>query len=236
MSVLAHEGGDYPVLYRTYNVPSGSGYRTGFIARPDATGQFPAVVIVAPGDGMTSTAKSLAWQLARRGFSLVAVDPSDGDYEARSDREMLVATSEAMGFVLSEEAVAPGRVGLWGLGPGGRVALIAAAEQSEVAAVVVAEAPLSGDADREHQISEVLARLQTPVLGLYGRNDPDIRTDDVDAAQSLAVHSQWIVYEEVGRGFLDPDNDGYHPGAAYDALVRAAQLFGVALPPAVLAA
>ncbi|MFQ5967470.1 MAG: dienelactone hydrolase family protein [Acidimicrobiia bacterium] len=236
MSVLAHEGGEFPVLYRTYNVPSGSGYRRGFVSRPDATGQFPAVVILAPTEGITSQAKSIAWQLARRGFSLVAIDPSDGDYSEATDRQMLGAVADAIEFVLSEETVAPGRVGLWGLGPGGRLALIAAAERSDIAAVVVAEAPLRGDPDRDYEISMVLPRLQIPVLGLYGREDPNISTDDVDAAQAAVAHSQWIIYEDVGAAFLDPDDDGYHPGAEYDSVVRATQLFGVALPPAVLAA
>ncbi len=232
MSVLSHEGGDYPVLYRTFNVPTGSGYRRGFVARPDAAGRFPAVVVLASAEGVTSQPKSIAWQLARRGFSVVVIDPSGGDYQAASDKAMLAAVRDATGFALSEESVAPGRVGLWGLGEGGRVALIASIEIADVGVVVVNEASLRGDDGREFNVRELLAKIEVPVLGLYAADDPRVTPEEVDEAQATVSQGRWILYEGVAGDFLDPDADSYHPGAAYDALVRASQLLGAVLPPA----
>ena len=61
-------------MYGTFRVPVGSGYRPGYLARPDEAGRFP-VVLAFPGlGGLRSYQKELCRRLARRGFACLAVD------------------------------------------------------------------------------------------------------------------------------------------------------------------
>ena len=235
VSVLPHEGGPFPVLYRTFGVPLGSGYRQGFISRPDKIGRFPAVVAVSPSAGIASYVKGVSWQLARKGFAVTAVNPVSRA-GGSPGREALAAVGDAIDFVLSEETTSQGRIGLWGFEEGGRYAAAATFKRMEVGAVVVSETPLSGDDDPDFRLLDWAARVTVPLLGLYGREDDRIPTELVDEAQAASPNGQWIVYEGVGHGFLDEDGDGYHRGAAHDAVARAAQLFAAALPQAQLAA
>jgi dienelactone hydrolase len=240
VTVFPHEG-EYPVLYSSYGIPAGSSYRTGFVTRPDRSGQFPGVLVIPPPAGVTSHVKTLSWMLARRGFAVVAIDPYRGPaddpparYSATSDRTVLKDLGDAISFVLSEDTdwFIPERVGLWGIDVGGRFAVLRAVSDPHVGAVAVSYTPLKGDDDRGRSVGEVLERLVVPVLGLYGKDDPRIPVADVDEAQTVNAAGQWIVYEGVGHDFLDEDSDGYHGGAAGDAVARVTRLFETYLPRA----
>ena len=55
VAVLPHEG-TFSILYGTFPVPIGSGYRPGYLARPDEAGRFP-VVFVLPGVGASKATR-----------------------------------------------------------------------------------------------------------------------------------------------------------------------------------
>jgi carboxymethylenebutenolidase len=240
VAVLPHEG-TYSIMYGPFGVPVGAGYRPGYLARPDRSGRFPAVVIVPDIDGLTSFEKDLCRSFARHGLAALAIDmyrERHGDavdrYQALSDRTALTDLDEVHEFLASEDVdwCHPDALGLLGLDVGGRFALAMAANRAWVRAVAVCYTPLTGDESREIQVAGLLDHLPVPVLGLYGAEDDLIDPASVDEAQRRNATGQWLLYSGAGHGFLDIDGDAYDPAAAADAAVRLTQFFGQALPAA----
>lgn len=242
MAVLPHEG-TYPVMYGTFSVPVGTGYRRGYLARPDKAGAFPVVLMLPDVDGLGSPEKDLARRMARNGLATLAVDiyeerPRSREeglalYATLSDRQVLRLVDEAFEFLSSDDIdwAHTSRIGLLGLEVGGRFALLKAATHPWVGSVCVLSTPLVGDEERTRPVMPVLEHISVPVLGLYGDSDPDIPPEVVDEAQTRNAHGQWLLYQEAGHGFYDVDSPDYHPGAAEDAVARLISFFQQTLPP-----
>jgi carboxymethylenebutenolidase len=235
-------------MYGTFRVPVGSGYRPGYLSRPDEAGRFP-VVLVFPGvGGLKSYQKDLCRRLARRGFACLGIDlyPPNSDedqarsqvddelaaYTSQSDREIASAIDEAHQFLASDDIfwAIPDRCGVLGIDVGGRFALIAAATRPWTRAAVVISTPLTGDENREFQVADMLGHVAVPVLGLYGAADPLIAPETVDAAQDRNRGGQWLLYDGAGHELIDDGSPEYDPAAAADADSRIAQFFQATLP------
>lgn len=230
MAVLPHEG-TYPVMYGTASIPVGSGYRLGYLTRPDRTGLFPALVIVAGLGGITSHTKGLARRTARRGLVTVALDVgAELAGGPAGDETVVRILDETHEYLDSPDIgwVHPDSIGVLGLGAGGRAALLAAANRRWVGAVAVVSTPLGEDPP--HQIPDLLGRLTLPVLGLYGTADPTIPIESVDDAQRRNPGGTWLLYPEAGHRFIDETSDDYSEPAAEDAIARLTQFFVEALP------
>ncbi|HEX6946811.1 MAG TPA: alpha/beta family hydrolase [Acidimicrobiia bacterium] len=242
MAVLAHEG-TYSIMYGTWPIPVGTAHRRGYIARPDAHGVFPVVIVVPTLDGLTSFEKDVCRSLARVGIAAVALDPYAAptgdpleDYHRLSDTEAMSDLDEVYEFVMSEDVSwnAGEKVGLLGLDVGGRFALAKAARASWVGGLVVVSTPLTGDEEREIQVADHLSHLPLPVLGLYGAEDPLIDASTVDEAQNRNAHGQWLLYAGARHSFFDPNSEDYDASAAADAMERIKAFFKATLPQAVV--
>ena len=235
-------------MYGTFRVPVGSGYRPGYLSRPDEAGRFP-VVLVFPGvGGLKSYQKDLCRRLARRGFACLAIDlyPGKTDehqasgpvddgiaaYASQSDRVIASDIDEAHQFLESDDVfwAIPDRCGVLGIDVGGRFALIAAATRPWTRAAVVISTPLTGDENREYQVAEMLGHVAVPVLGLYGSADQLIAPETVDAAQDRNRSGQWLLYDGAGHDLIDDGSLEYDPAAAADAESRITQFFQATLP------
>ena len=243
VAVLSHEG-IYPVMYGGFPVPVGSGYRNGYIARPDKAGRFPTILVVPGLPGVTAHEKATARAFARRGIATVVVDcypsrPAGLDHALRlyhqlDDGEAVRVLDETVQFLASPDVdwSIPGRHGVLGNDVGGRFAIIAGASRPWVSSLALISAPLTGDESRRHQVAEVLEHLAVPVLALYGAADPLIVTDTVDEAQRRNQAGSWLLYENAGHAFADETSPDYDPAAAADALTRLLQFFASTLPAA----
>lgn len=241
MAVMAHEG-RFEILYESFGIPVGSGFQPGYLARPDRTGSFPAVLVVPGIRGLTSFDKDACRRLARLGYVAVALDPYRGHgpggrasldeaitrYADLTDGRVLRDLAETLEFLQSPDLtfVDGASIGVVGFDTGGRFGLLLS-DRPNVAGVVACYAPL-GDDDRTHHVGERLARIGVPVLGLYGAADELIPTATVDEAAGIA--GEWILYEGARHEFLDPDSEAYDAAAASDAWSRIAAFLGRILP------
>ncbi len=230
MSVLPGEG-THVILYGSTSFPTRSAHLPAYLARPDLAGAYPAIVAVPGAEGITSGIKDVARRLARHGLAVLVVDPYRGEGPGRrataderaaafaklADRRVAGDVDAALDYLRRPGTgwAAPGRLGLLGIGAGGRWALLAARDE-RVRAVALAHAPLAG--------LEGVA-VGAPVLGLYGRNDETVGPEEVSAAHGRMPHSEWVLYDGVGGGFLDDGSDHYDPAAADDALERLVGFF-----------
>jgi carboxymethylenebutenolidase len=239
MAVLPHEG-THSIMYGGWPLPIGSSLRTQYLARPDAAGRFPVVLVLPTLDGLSGFEKDLCRMFARWGLAAIGVsfyrqagDPLQA-YDALSDRQAMKDLDEIHEFIVSDDVAwaISGDVGVLGLDVGGRFALIGAATRPWIRSVAVASAPLTGDEEREYQVAGYLDNLPVPVLGLYGTADDLIAVESVDEAQRRNEHGQWLLYEGAGHSFLDADGDAYHPDAAADASPRLVDFFKATLPAA----
>ncbi len=238
MSVLPHEG-THPILYGSIGVPVGSGFQPGYLARPDLSGAFPAVLVLHDIYGLTSHEKELCRRLARHGLVALAVDLYRGSapsrdatfdeavtaYLALPDDRALRDVDEAYEFLMSPDVpwAVKGPVGLLGIDVGGHLALLYAATHAHVGAVAAVCAPLAGDEERARQVAAALREIAVPVLGLYGADDELIPPQSLDAARKIG--GTWLLYEGVGHDFLNEQAAGYDPAAASDAVARLTELF-----------
>jgi carboxymethylenebutenolidase len=239
MAVLPHEG-THSIMYGGWPLPIGSSLRTQYLARPDAAGRFPVVLVLPTLDGLSGFEKDMCRMFARWGLAAIGVsfyrqagDPLQA-YDALPDRQALGDLDEIHEYLVSDDVrwAVSGDVGVLGLDVGGRFALIGAATRPWIRSVAVASAPLTGDEEREYQVASYLDNLPVPVLGLYGTEDDLIAVETVDEAQRRNEHGQWLLYEGAGHSFLDAIGDGYNPDAASDAAPRLVDFFKGALPPA----
>lgn len=241
VAVLPHEG-TYSIMYGGLPISVGTGYRPGYLARPDKSGTFPVVILVPDVDGLTAHEKHLARRLARRGLAVVAVDlyanDARGDalenYHSLDDNEGIRILDEVQEYLSSDDIdwAHHDRIGLLGVEVGGRFALIQAAHRPWVGSAAVVYAPLTGDEDRRYQVADMLAHLAPPVLGIYGAEDELIDPASVDEAQNRNASGNWLLYEGVGHGFLDDAAPTYDQGSAEDAIVRLVDFFRSTLPAA----
>jgi carboxymethylenebutenolidase len=243
MATLPHEG-THSVMYGDLTVSVGSGYRNGYLARPDQAGRWPIVVIAPDLDGLGAHEKYVARRLARKGLAVLAVElypdtPGDSDaglvaYNSLSDAQALRVLDETHEYLSSDDITwaHTDRIGILGLDVGGRFALITAAHRPWVGASAVAYTPLTGDEDRAFPVADMLGHLATPLLGLYGADDDLIDPETVDEAQARNTGGQWLLYESVGHGFLDEVGPNFDAASFEDAIVRLSRFFTEHLPRA----
>ena len=232
MAVLSHEG-TYPIMYGPWPIPVGASHRNGYIARPDEAGKVPVVFVVPDLDGMGSFEKDLCRRLAREGFAALTIDlyGQTGDpldlYNSLTDDRALAILDELHQFVVSDDVGwnVEDRMGILGIDVGGRFAIIKAATRDWVRSLALCYTPLTGDEGREHQVAEYLDHLPVPVIGLYGADDDLIDTETVDEAQRRNDHGQWLLYENLGHGFLDIEGEDFDQSAADDAFARLVAFF-----------
>lgn len=228
-------------MYGGWPIPIGSSLRTQYLARPDAAGQFPVVLVLPTVEGLSGFEKDLCRLFARWGLVAIGVDfyRQKGDplvaYEALSDRQALTDLDEIHEFIVSDDVkwAVGGDLGLLGLDVGGRLGIVCASTRAWVKSLAVVSTPLTGDEDREHQVASYLDNLPVPVLGLYGAEDDLIALSTVDEAQRRNDHGQWLLYQGAGHSFLDAEADGYHADSAADASPRLVEFFKATLPAAV---
>ena len=236
MAVLSHEG-THPVLYGRWPIPVGASHRNGYIARPDEAGRCPVVLVIPGLAGMGSFEKDTCRRLARSGFAAVTLDlyrrhdDPLAAYNELTDSRAQTDIDELYEFLNSDDVEwnLGTEVGVFGSDVGGRFALIAASTRPWVRSVAVAYAPLTGDKEREHQVAGYLDHLPVPVLGLYGAADELIDVGSVDEAQRRNDHGQWLLYDGVGHGFLDPNADEFDQSAADDGFARLIAFFSATL-------
>lgn len=229
-------------MYGGLPISVGTGYRPGYLARPDKAGRFPVVILVPDVDGLTAHGKHIARRIARRGVAVVAVDLYVADrtrdaleaYHDLDDSEAVRVLDEVQEYLSSDDIdwAHSSRVGVLGLEVGGRFALIQAAHRPWVASAAVVYAPLTGDEERRYQVADMLDHLAPPILGIYAAEDELIDPGTVDEAQNRNASGNWLLYERVGHGFLDDGGTNYDQGSAEDVIQRLVDFFLATLPKA----
>ena len=196
------------------NTPSGDRIKARLVY-PQGSGPFPVVVALHGIPGWTPWIQMLADQLAADGFIAMAPDMVSGKGTEGKGSEGLGADDAAqLVFALTWEEVverinavaeyamalpaAEKRFAVVGFCWGGRTAFAYAGERPDLGAAVVYYG--------ESPSADVLARIDAPILGLYGEDDARVNVT-IDAAvtemKRLGKTYEQEIYTGAGHAFLE---------------------------------
>jgi carboxymethylenebutenolidase len=213
----------------------------GYLARPASVEDPPGVVVIQEWWGLDEGIKSIARRLAALGYAALAPDLYRGEVASEPDHaqrlyltvKMPDATEDIVGAVDYLVACGARRVATLGFCLGGCLALTAACQSDQVAAVVDFYGPLPDRPDD-------LGRLTSPVLAFHGEDDTVVPASVSRTLQhELEARGKRIelhVYPGAGHAFFnDTRPSGYASDAASDAWERTVAFLDATLRPAVSA-
>jgi carboxymethylenebutenolidase len=198
-----------------------------FLAAPAASGRLPAVVLMHERYGLVPHTCDLAQRFARDGFVCIAPDffhrhpdqdalhRGDVGYDM-SDPEAVEYLDAAIAWLAALPQVDQSKIVVAGVCQTGRHPLVLAAERPIAAALIWYGAAST----REWQVSarypkpldELIARVNCPVLGIFGEADHVISLDDVRRLRdTLDRHDKTYrikVYPGAPHGWLNDTMPG----------------------------
>lgn len=212
------------------------GELTAYRALPDGPGPFALVLVVQEIFGVHEHIRDLCRRLAKLGYLAVAPDlyarqgdPARLDSVERILGEIVARVPSAQVMADLDAVVAwgvasgladPGRLAITGFCWGGRIVWLYAAHNPGLKAGVAWYGRLDGSrsALQPQQPLDVVARLQAPILGLYGERDAGIPLDSVrrmrEALEQGAVEARIVVYPGAPHGFFADYRASYRPETA----------------------
>lgn len=214
-----------------------------FIARPDARGRFPVVVVVSEVFGIHEYIRDTCRRLARLGYVALAPDffARHGDPAPLTDfnqiRDIVSAATEqevmndlqgAVYWLSSQPFVNKSKMAVTGFCWGGAVVWLACSRFNQFKSGVAWYGRLSRPAagqflaepDRSWPLEEA-GYLKAPVLGLYAGKDRGIPANDIEAMRVKLREfrksgSDIVVYPEAQHGFHADYRASYDAAAAQD--------------------
>lgn len=212
----------------------GDSIRT-YVAYPERKDKAPAVLVIHEIYGLTDWEPTVADKLAKAGYVAAVPDllsrehgrsPEDADQGrqliGQLNPDSITADLNAVaGYLNGLPAVRPNDLGVIGFCWGGGQSFRYATNNPDLKAAVVCYGPPPDDA--------ALARIQAPVLGVYGEEDARIgatvpATDS--AMQALGKAYQHHAYPGTGHGFLKPGRRGSDSDQVGKAWEDILQFFG----------
>jgi carboxymethylenebutenolidase len=195
----------------------------GYLAEPREGGDRPGVVMIHENRGLRPEIKMTADQLAGQGYRVLAVDLFNGRVVESQDEARALTTSfdqakgienmrAAVDYLRSTGSAKVASLG-WCFGGKQSVELAISGEPLD-ATIVYYGGGLTTSTER-------LARIDWPVLGIFGDQDQVIPTSTVAAFENsldlLGVDYEIHMYEGVGHAFANPSGMNYAPEETEDA-------------------
>jgi carboxymethylenebutenolidase len=206
---------------------------TGYLAKPDKMdGSRPGIIVIHEWWGLNDNIRNMTDKLAGEGYTALAVDLYKGKVAESSDSASSYAGSvnedeavdnltQAYNFLTGEQNAST--VGTIGWCFGGSWSLqTALAHPQKIDATVIYYGRLVTDA-------EELAKLEMPVLGIFGAEDEGIPPKEVKkfeaALNKVDVNNSIHIYEGAGHAFANPSGSAYVKEAAEDAWQKTTAFF-----------
>jgi len=229
-------------------VPSGGFAVPIYEVRPAAPGTYPVVVVIPEVFGMHEHIKDVTRRFAREGFLAVTFEPyaREGGVQHLPDldavRKVVDPVPDArvmadldaiVDWAKKQPSARPDRVGMTGFCRGGMYTLLYAAHSRELKAAVPWYGqlrPALTPGVRTVGPLDVAARINAPVLGLYGAEDLGIPVADVKALEAAmkaaGQTAEFVIYPGAPHAFFADYRPSYRAEAAKDAWGRCIAWFG----------
>lgn len=218
-----------PVRDETVTFSSGDEKLSAYMARPEAEGPSPALILIHEWWGLNEQVKGEARKFAEQGFVALAPDLYHGSVtgDPSMAHELMRGMPQdravrdlkaAFAFLAARTDVKKEKIGSVGWCMGGGLSLQLAVNEPQLAASVVYYGAMPTSA-------EDIQKIHAPVLGNFGGEDRGIKVEAVQAfekAMKAASKSADLkVYPGAGHGFQNANNKlSYHQNAAEDSWKR----------------
>jgi len=224
-----------------------------YVARPNAAGAFPGVIIVHGVHGLEEHIKDVARRLAVFGYVAIApalfsreefltcVEEKDVEKSVvwtrqRPDAQTIGDLAGAQTF-LQEQPYVNERIGLMGFCSGGRAALVFACSTSSLRVFVncYSNGILLTNAVNPVPAVERVKDLSCPMLGMFGADDTNPSPADVERLR-LELEKQGkpheiVIYPHAAHAFFSDTRPSYRPEASHSAWGRMLEWFSRYLKP-----
>ena len=176
-----------------------------WVVYPERPDKAPIILVIHEIFGMTPWANSVADAFAKEGFIALAPDmisgkdkskPATATVRALTDEEIVERLNAVRDYGLGLPA-ANGKSASIGFCWGGSSSFIYAVAQPELNAAVVCYGSSPSKED--------VAKIEAPVLGLYGENDARVNTTIPNAVEGMTGDGQSFeheIYDGAGHGFF----------------------------------
>ena len=222
-------------------IPTPDGAIAAYRAAPATGGPFPTVLVVQEIFGVHEHIKDICRRFAKLGFLAVAPElyARQGDVSQMKDFSEII--SKVVSKVPDKQVMADldaavdwagkhggdtARLGVTGFCWGGRIVWLYAAHNPLLKAGVAWYGRLDAAKDDLHPANpiDLVAKLESPVLGLYGGADQGIPNDLVAAMQKKLAEaekpSEIILYPDTPHGFYADYRPSYREEQAADGWKR----------------
>jgi carboxymethylenebutenolidase len=188
-----------------------------YIAYPERKDRAPGVVVIHEVFGLTDWEPTVVDRLAKNGYVAIVPDllstkygrsPADPDsgrkLVAQLEPSRITADLDAaVEYLNAQSAVQSGIIGIMGFCWGGGQTFRYTTNNPKLKAAVICYGPPPAH--------DALARIETPLLGVYGENDARIDASLPDVAARLKGMGKsftYQIYPGTGHGFLKPGREG----------------------------
>jgi carboxymethylenebutenolidase len=223
-------------------VPSGDFQVPIYEARPAAAGKYPVVLIIPEVFGMHEHIKDVTRRFAVAGFLAVTFEPYAREggvlnlpdinavrkvVDPVPDGRVMADLDAITAYAKKHQAARADRIGVTGFCRGGLYTLLFAAHNQEVEAAVAWYGqiqPALTPGVRTVGPLDVAAKIDAPVLGLYGGEDLGIPVADAKAMEAAlkaaGKTAEFVIYPGAPHAFFADYRPSYRPEAARDAWGR----------------
>jgi carboxymethylenebutenolidase len=223
-------------------VPSGGFAVPIYEVRPAAPGKYPVVLVIPEVFGMHEHIRDVTRRFAREGFLAVTFEPyaREGGVQHLPDLDavrkvvdpvpdarVMADLDAVLAWAKKKPYARPDRIGMTGFCRGGMYTLLYAAHSNELKAAVPWYGqlrPALTTGVRTAGPLDVAARINAPVLGLYGAEDLGIPAADVRAMETAmkaaGKTAEFVIYPGAPHAFFADYRPSYRAEAAKDAWGR----------------
>jgi len=216
--------GTIEIIYGSTSIPAGPQTLSGYLARPDAEGEWPTVLLFGPEPEPSSSVKNICRVFARHGIAAIAPDLTESH-----DANAPIASGVAAFVADPAGAWANAQFGYGVLAFGAGLHDAARLARNDGRVVVVA----SVSSTLEDSVVEDLAFAQIPALWVGSRADDSVDTDASIAARDALPQTTFVVHADAEQGFWDDGSGGFDEGISEDTIDRLIAFFASELPPRV---
>ena len=223
-------------------VPSGDFQMPIYEARPSAAGKFPVVLVIPEAFGMHEHIKDVTRRFAKEGFLGITFEPYAREggvlhltdmaavrkvIDAVPDAQVMADLDSLVAYAAQHPAGRPDRIGVTGFCRGGLYTLLFAGHNREVKASVAWYGQLRPTKTPDVRTVgplDIVTKINSPVLGLYGEADLGIPVADVKemeaSLKAAGKTADFVLYPGAPHAFYADYRPSYRAEAAKDAWAR----------------
>ncbi len=198
----------------------------GYLVRPDDNKSYPGIIMIHEWWGLNEHIKEVANTIAKEGYVVLAVDLYNGNVAQNSSEAMqyrmgidqnesIKNMKAGIDYLKNEEGIS--KVASIGFCFGGEQSAKLSTSDANLDATIIFYGSLPQEIDE-------IAKIDAPVLGIFGELDTGITPDTVEVFRTglneVGYENDITIYSGVGHAFLNPSGSRFAENETKDAWMK----------------